>query len=574
MAMIGIDLGTTNSLVSTYLNGTVHLIPNGAGSIMTQSAVSMMDDGSIIVGDAAKERLISHPEVTAAYFKQFMGTPHPFRLGDRTFEAHELSALLLGQLKQDAEACLGEAVEEAVISVPAYFNDNQRSATKLAAKLAGLRVNRLINEPSAAALFDRLDDETSESKLLVIDFGGGTLDVSVVDCFENIVEIVAISGDNHLGGQDIDEAIVKCFYEETGLTADSLSPSQRASLYRKAEQAKKLLPQTQTISVILEQTYCMELNTAHMAELCRPIFHRVREVIAKAIKNSGLHTGDITHVVLVGGSSKSEVFSDFLEKLFGTRPQLRSDAEELVARGLGLCCGIKNRDITDVVMTDVCPFSLGVGVHNRADPGRLLMDVLIPRCSMLPSSHTHRLYTVHSNQSQIQCKFYQGENLYADENLKIGELSVRVPPAPAGQSSVNLTFTYDIDGILQIEIVGSGGHSNKTVIVNPVLDINEAELETRITALEQLKNHASGSEGDLLLLAKLERLYCELLGGDRDLAAMLYRYLNDTMQTGSNIALRKCRETINQALGRLETGTMVDLHLSGLADEEETVYFS
>ena len=207
MAVIGIDLGTTNSLVSVYRNGRTELIPNELGQYMTPSCVSLMEDGSLAVGAVAKERLITHPERTAVAFKTWMGTEKAFSLGDRAFLPHELSAMVLKKLAQSARAALGEEIEEAVISVPAYFNDNQRCATRLAAQLAGLPVKRLINEPSAAALCYSEALHRQEGKLLVVDFGGGTLDVSVVDCFENMVEILAIAGDNHLGGNDIDQAI-------------------------------------------------------------------------------------------------------------------------------------------------------------------------------------------------------------------------------------------------------------------------------------------------------------------------------------------------------------------------------
>lgn len=575
MAMIGIDLGTTNSLVSIYQNGTARLIPNRMGSVMTPSAVSLMEDGSIVIGEVARERLISHPERTAAGFKQFMGTANTFRLGERIFEAQDLSALLLRQLKEDAETFLKEEVTEAVISVPAYFNDSQRSATKLAARLAGLQVNRLINEPSAAALFDRMGDKDSESKMLVIDFGGGTLDVSIVDCFENIVEIISISGDNHLGGQDIDREIVNRFYEETGLSEGKLSKEQKASLYQRAEKAKVHLTKPQNIVLSTDQTFSMELTCQRMAEICEPIFLRVREVIVRAVKNSGLRTSDITRVVLVGGSSKLEVFADFLENLFGMRPEIRENAEEMVARGLGLCCGIKNRDIKDVVMTDVCPFSLGVGVHNNADPDRMLMEVLIPRCSMLPSSFTKRLFTVYSNQPQVKCQLFQGENLYTDENLKIGELTVRVPLAPAGISWVELTFTYDIDGILQAEVVSNGGQSSQAVIVNPMLDIGEKELQQKVEALERLKQKAGGCEEDRLILARLERIYCELLGAEREQAALLYQQFQETIKFGGIIELKKNRESIKEALARLENQDLTDLHLPGAAkDMGEEMFYS
>ncbi len=279
MAVIGIDLGTTNSLVCVYQNGRAELIPNELGEYKTNSVVSVMEDGSVLVGAAAKERLITHPDSTAASFKVWMGTERQISLGKRNFKPEELSALVLRQLLQDAEHYLGEKVEEAVISVPAYFNDNQRCATKLAAQLAGLTVKRLINEPSAAALYYRCSTQMQDdSQLLVIDFGGGTLDVSIVECFENIIEITAIAGDNHLGGNDIDRAVVAHFCEQNGLVMEKLDPSALSSLYRQAEAAKIALSQekeTAERSMILRlgaDRYSLTLDEALLRRLCEPLF--------------------------------------------------------------------------------------------------------------------------------------------------------------------------------------------------------------------------------------------------------------------------------------------------------------
>ena len=253
MAIIGIDLGTTNSLACAYRNGRAELIPNELGDCKTPSAVSLLEDGTVLVGAAAKERLVTHPEATAASFKIWMGTEKPLTLAGRGFKPEELSALVLRQLLEDAKRYLGEAVEEAVISVPAYFNDDQRCATKLAAQLAGLNVKRLINEPSAAALYHRYSAQTGDCQLMIVDFGGGTLDVSIVECFENIIEITAIAGDNRLGGDDIDRAIAAHFCQENGLAEERLSPSLRASLYRQAETAKIALFSAPAASISLQQ---------------------------------------------------------------------------------------------------------------------------------------------------------------------------------------------------------------------------------------------------------------------------------------------------------------------------------
>ncbi|MDE5825343.1 MAG: Hsp70 family protein, partial [Lachnospiraceae bacterium] len=376
----------------------------------------MMEDDSVLIGAAAKERLITHPENTAASFKVWMGTERLISLGKKSFKPEELSSLVLKQILQDAEQYLGESVEEAVISVPAYFNDNQRCATKLAAQLAGLTVKRLINEPSAAALYYRHSiQEQGDSQMMVIDFGGGTLDVSIVECFENIIEITAIAGDNHLGGNDIDRAIVAHFCEQNGLSMEKLDPFALSSLYRQAEEAKIALSQKEEnaeASLILRQgdsKYSLMLTNILLRQLCEPIFRKVRSVISRAMKDRE-HVGRISDVVLVGGSAQLTVFCDYLEELFGRRPAVCENTDEMVALGVGLCAGIKERaeELQDLVMTDVCPFSLGVATYNDAKDKNPHMAFLIQRSSMLPASHQDSFYTLSNNQQKLRFEIYQG----------------------------------------------------------------------------------------------------------------------------------------------------------------------
>ena len=372
MAIIGIDLGTTNSLVSVYRNGRAELLPNEWGQLLTPSCVGVLEDGTVTVGAVAKERLITHPRETAASFKTWMGTQKEFLLGGKVFLPHELSALVLRKLAQSAREALGEEIEEAIISVPAYFNDNQRCATRLAAQLAGLPVKRLINEPSAAALYHSHAAHREEQRLLIVDFGGGTLDVSVVDCFENMVEIVAIAGNNRLGGNDIDRAIAAYFCQQTGLTWSTLDSQQQRQLLSLAERGKISLSQTRDHGCVLacqmgQKTLSVPLNGEILRAICQPIFQQVKEVIVRGVRDSSIPLSAIHDVVLVGGSSQMGVFVDYLEALFSKRPTLAKHPEHTVALGVGLCAGIKQRcaELRDLVMTDVCPFSLGVATYHR-----------------------------------------------------------------------------------------------------------------------------------------------------------------------------------------------------------------
>ena len=557
MAMIGIDLGTTNSLACVYRDGKAELIPNELGEYKTSSAVSVLADGTVLVGAAAKERLVTHPEATAASFKIWMGTEKTLTLAGRSFKPEELSALVLRQLLEDARRYLGEAVEEAVISVPAYFNDDQRCATKLAAQLAGLNVKRLINEPSAAALYHRYNDQSGDCQLMIVDFGGGTLDVSIVECFENIIEITAIAGDNRLGGDDIDRAIVSHFCQENDLVEERLDPSFRGALYRQAETAKIALSGASAASISLQQgdrQYSLLLTNDLLRQLCGPVFQKVRAVITRAMKDRG-RGGRLNDVILVGGSAQLTVFGDFLEELFGRRPHVAASPDEIVALGVGLCAGIKERaeDLQDLVMTDVCPFSLGVSTYSRRDDRTPHMAVLIPRSSMLPASHQERFYTLNDNQTGLRFEIYQGEGYFTSENLKLGELEVRVPPGPAGEQSALVTFTYDIDGILHVSAQSSGGDFRERLILNPNLHLTEEETAQAMERIRQIQLAAQGDQRDQLLLERALRLYTQTIGPQREILVRLIGYWKDLMDCGDRIQRRREYDQIKERLDLLES---------------------
>ena len=605
MAIIGIDLGTTNSLACVYRNGRAELIPNELGDYRTSSAVSVLEDGSVLVGAAAKERLVSHPESTAASFKIWMGTEKKLTLGKRQFKPEELSALVLRQLLEDAARYLGEPVEEAVISVPAYFNDDQRCATKLAAQLAGLTVKRLINEPSAAALYHSYGTQSGDNQMMIVDFGGGTLDVSIVDCFENIIEITAIAGDNRLGGNDIDRAIVAHFCMVNGLAENRLEPSLRASLYRQAEAAKialsgnagtvssgqeeaaksglsgdagtvsfcqeetakTTLADTPAVTISLQQEgtqYSLVLTNELLRQLCEPVFQRVREVIVRVMKDRN-RVNRIDDVILVGGSSHLTVFGDFLEELFGRRPHVAAKPDEIVALGVGLCAGIKERaeDLQDLVMTDVCPFSLGVATYSYAGDKTPHMAILIPRSSMLPASHQERFYTLHNNQSSLRFEIYQGEGYFASENLKLGELEVRVLPGLAGEQSALVTFTYDIDGILHVSAKSSGGDYRDTLILNPNLHLTGEERLRAMERIGQIRLAAQGSQREQLLLERGLRLYEQTTGQCREMVAGLISYWKRIMDQGRLIDRERSYERVRERLDWLEARNDADPFADG-----------
>lgn len=558
MSVIGIDLGTSNTLACVFREGKAVLIPNKEGGYLTRSAVSIMEDGTVITGQAAKERLLTHPDRTAASYKVFMGTEREICLGQQYFKPEELSAFVLRQVKQDAEEFLQEPVEEAVISVPAYFNDDQRCATKLAAQLAGLKVSRLINEPSAAAVYYRWSDPAAEDgKLMIVDFGGGTLDVSIVDCFDNIIEILCIAGDNHLGGDDIDSAIAGYFCEVKRLSWERLAPEEKALLMRQAENAKLALSNPKAEKTMLKLQACgaeyeLELDREQLAKLCEPVFKRVEKVLRRALENKKAARG-IRRVVLVGGSSRMPVFHDFLEKLMSARPVIAAEPDKIVALGAGVCAGIKERreELQDMVMTDVCPFSLGVATYNSQIDREPHMAVLIPRSSMLPVSHSSRFYTLHDGQESLKFEFYQGEDYFVAGNLKLGELQVRVPRGTAGSQWAEVVFTYDIDGILHVSVESSGGDKRETVILNPNLHLSEEEMEK---AMERINSIRLSTEAyrDHRLFEQALSLY-EQLGDERraELGRGLEIYCG-AQDTQDMINIRRAEEYLSELVERFQ----------------------
>lgn len=525
MAIIGIDLGTTNSLAYVFTEDGGRLIPNPLGDVLTPSAVSVDEDGSICVGAVAKERLISHPEVSVASFKRYIGTDHTFALAGKQFTPQELSSFVLRQLKDDAERFLGEAVTEAVISVPAYFNDNQRYATKEAGKLAGIKVERLVNEPSAAALAVSRLSGKEEQGYLIFDFGGGTLDVSVVDYYDNVIEIIAVSGDNRLGGDDFDEVIALHFCQLHNIDYQKMPLQQRAMLLKQSEACKReLTAGNETVMQFKtgDQELEMHLDNIGLAKLCSKIFDRISRVVDRALKDSERTIADMDEVVLVGGSTKMPVISFYLNTYLGKTPCIIGSPDEVVAIGTGIYGAVKERrqEIKDLILTDICPFTLGVNVVNYADTKKPIMSPVIERNSILPTSKTGIYTNSYDNQRHIQIGIYQGESYYCKDNISLGEMEMDLCPVRKGEAVIEVCFTYDINGILEVEVTDHHMKQQKrTVLTSNNTRLSSAELEQRLKALMSYKMLPPGGVRTRLALARGERLFAELRGERRRLAA-------------------------------------------------------
>lgn len=527
MAIIGIDLGTTNSLATVYRNGRIEQIPNALGEYLTPSVVSI-DGKDILVGAVAKERLVTHPQSTAAEFKRKMGTEQRISLGVQSFLPQELSAFVLKQLKEDAEAYLGEEVEEAVISVPAYFNDNQRAATREAGLLAGLRVERLVNEPSAAALAGRMEED-EEGVYLVFDFGGGTLDVSIVDIFENVIEIVAVSGDNHLGGADFDRKIAEYLCDTHNLVFDELEPELQATLLRLAEKSKQELTEKELVMYHCEidgEDKGVFLNNEVLVKCGEELFTRAGSTIARALRDSGYHAEDLADVILVGGSSKMPVVSYFLNSFMDREPRLVGAPDELVARGAGIYAGMKerNQDLKELLLTDICPFSLGLGVIDHSGSDRLIFSPVIERNSALPSANSRTYTNVYDGQTKVDLQIFQGEAYYCDENLELGKLELNLQPAAAGEAQVKVTFAYDINGILVVDAKNEKNEGQK-VFTCKNSRLSEKEIAEKVKELETYRGRRGRDAHSELLLARGRRVFAESTGLTRQhLGELLQAY--------------------------------------------------
>lgn len=562
MAVIGIDLGTTNSLCAIWRNGKSELVPNSFSEYLTPSVVSADEHGTLFIGKIAKERLISHPELTASLFKRHMGSSTALHLGKQAYLPEELSALVLRQLREDAERYTGERITEAVISVPAYFNDYQRSATKRAGKLAGLYVERLVNEPSAAALASYLADGDTNSyrNYIVFDFGGGTLDVSVVECFENVVSILAVCGDNHLGGSDFDKILADYFCQQNGIQFKDLSETGQAILLRQAEQCKfELSAKNSTEMKVLNQeiTGSIIIGNQKLIEISSALFKRIEQPVRHALKDSGLGKADIHSIILVGGSCHMPIIKQYLEHICGIRTCEYGSPDTSVALGLGVYVGIKERcsDIKDFLLTDICPFSLGINVHNRNQPHRALMSVLIERNSALPTSKESRFYTAGDWQKTIRVGVYQGESMYAEDNILLGEINMSVTPAPSGQESIDVRFTYDINGILEVDAVNvSSQHKERLVIVSKGSSLTEHEVEKRISELARLKIHPRDEDANKLVLARAERLFEETTGAMRETIMHNHEVFMGMLEKQERLAIQKMRAKFIDFLDQFSTG--------------------
>ncbi len=555
--IVGIDLGTTNSLIACFTEEGPKIIPNRLGKNLTPSVVSVDEEGNVYVGETAKERMSLYPDSVAQTFKRSMGTEREYTLSGKKFKPEELSSMVIRALKEDAESYLGEEITEAVISVPAYFDDKRRKATKRAGELAGLKVERMISEPTAAAVAYGLYDKTKDTRFLVFDLGGGTFDVSVLELYHNILEVRAVAGDNYLGGEDFTAIMAKLFLQKAKLQMHNLTEKEQVRLQRQAEKAKRAINDTDKVKMSLlcgEETKEAEITYKEYEEACNELLMKIREPVKRSLADAGLKLTDIDEVILIGGATRLNIVRDFLIRLFRKFPDTKLNPDETVALGAAIQAAMKERreEVKEVILTDVCSFTLGTEVVVEYEEGKFedgRFCPIIERNTVIPASHTERLYTVKDNQEKIRVRVLQGESRFARNNLYLGELEVEIPKAPKGRESVDVTYTYDINSLLEVEVkVVSTGVSRKLIIKGADNQMSEEEIKKRMEELAYLKIQPRDYEENRLALLRAERVYEESLGARRKNLDHYLTAFEAALNKGDHEEIRRTREELNDFL--------------------------
>ncbi|MGI9586215.1 MAG: molecular chaperone DnaK [Acidimicrobiia bacterium] len=480
---VGIDLGTTNSVISVLEGGEPEVVANAEGTRTTPSVVAFAKNGEVLVGDQAKRQAITNPERTIRSVKRHMGTDWSIEIDGKAYTSQEISARILQKLKTDAEAYLGEPITKAVITVPAYFGDAQRQATKEAGQIAGLEVERIVNEPTAASLAYGLDNNSDE-QILVYDLGGGTFDVSVLEIGEGVFEVKSTAGDTNLGGDDWDEKVITWlvdgFKSENGIDL-STDPMAMTRLKEAAEKAKIELSSVQQTEINLPFITAnadgpihllKDLTRSEFERMTADLVERTRAPFQRAIKDAGVDIKDIDHVILVGGSTRIPAVSNLVEELAGKEPNKGVNPDEVVALGAAIQAGVLTGDVSGILLLDVTPLTLGVETEGN------LFTKMIERNTTIPTRRTETFTTAADGQPEVEINVLQGERTMANDNMSLGRFKLQgIPPAPRGLPQIEVTFDIDANGIVSVSAkdLGTGKTQQVTITGGTALDQNEID---------------------------------------------------------------------------------------------------
>ncbi|HEV3447034.1 MAG TPA: Hsp70 family protein [Gemmataceae bacterium] len=569
--IIGIDLGTTNSLAAYMAEEGPRIIPNALGEALTPSVVGLDTDGKLLVGRAARELQVTHPERCACLFKRHMGSDWKAELTGRSFTPEELSSLVLRTLKEDAEAFFDQSITRAVITVPAYFNDQQRKATINAGRIAGFAVERIFNEPTAAALAYGFHEARDEKTLLIFDLGGGTFDVSVVELFDGTLEVRASSGESFLGGEDFTRTLAARVLESRGHVferAELESPLLVSRMFQQCELAKCKLSRQDTAGVRIPDSKGDFGDNAAEATITRGEFEkwtqhilaRVELPIRRVLGDAGLTRSDVHEIILVGGATRMPAVVDMVTKLFGKAPERRLNPDEVVAMGAAVQAGLiaREENVKDLVVTDVAPFTLGVeiskqfGIEHRE--GYFLP--VLQRNTTIPVSRVRRVSTLFPNQTEVRVKVYQGESRRVENNLLLGEFTVKgIPRGPAGQE-IDIRFTYDLNGVLEVEAtVVATREKVSHLITRYARGLTQDDIARSVKNMEKLKTHPREESANRFLIRRAERVYRELPLDGREHLGMLLDGFEAALETQEPEVIDRHRQMLHEFLDRHDAGS-------------------
>jgi len=526
--VIGIDLGTTNSCVAVLEGGEPVVIANAEGNRTTPSVVGFAKNGERLVGETAKRQAITNPDRTIASIKRYMGTDHTVEIDGKKYTPQDISAMILGKLKADAESYLGEKVTEAVITVPAYFTDSQKQATKDAGKIAGLDVKRIINEPTAASLAYGLDKDEEQHKILVYDLGGGTFDVSILELGDGVFEVLATNGNNKLGGDDFDEALLNfmadSFAKENGvdLRKDNMAHQR---LKEAAEKAKKELSSAQTTNVNLPFITVnengplhlnMDITRAKFDQLTADLVNATIEPMKKAMADAGVSNSDLSKVILVGGSTRIPAVQEAVKKITGKEPFKGINPDECVAIGAAIQAGVLTGEVNDVLLLDVTPLSLSIetlgGVATK----------LIERNTTIPTKKSQIFSTAADNQTAVDIHVMQGEREMAADNTTLGRFQLSgIPPAPRGIPQIEVTFDIDANGIVNVHAKDMGTGKEQSITITSSTKLSEDEINAKVKEAEQYAEEDKKRKEEIEVRNQAETLIYETEKNMKELESSL-----------------------------------------------------